>query len=148
MSKECQPSSMRLLPNGQAGPVKETRTFRPLTQRKWLPIRSRKVCGHVAHFQPAHANPRNVQDDRFITSNCHHVWLLLDFQPVTQFGIATINTISHNPRDLDLSLQEALQHEDGQLRFGAEGDRLGNPSLLAAYRIVRPVVRKTTVPGR
>jgi hypothetical protein len=69
----------------------------------------------------------DFQYNWFVAGNRQNDRLDLSFQPVAQFGIATINTISYHPLNGELSELEPFQHEDGQLRFGAEGDRFGNP---------------------
>src|SRR6266487_2993656 len=129
-----------LLPNGQGCPVKETRPFGPFAHGQGLPVARGKPCGDVAHFQSAHAHGRQIQHDWFITGDSHHVGLRVRFQPDAQVRIATIDAISHDPLDPYLSLRETLQHEDGQLRLGAEGNRGGDANSLSARPILGPVM--------
>ena len=123
-------------------PVKEPGSFGALTHRQAVPA---GVCEqqsrHVADFHPSHAT-RSVKHDGFVTGHSSHVGILVAFQPSAQLQMAAIDRVSHDPVHKHTSLMEAIEHDDGQVGFGAEGDRLGNACLTAPLTIVGPVLRQ------
>lgn len=126
------------MPGGQVSPIKETRTFGSLAHGKARPRRGSQQSGYLAHFQSAYSDSGKVQDNRFGGGNGQHVLLLLGLQPTAQLRVAPIDGVSGDPLWADTGLFEALQHQDGQLGFGAKRACRRDMGAGAPSRVIGP----------
>ena len=74
--------------------------------------------------------------------DCQHVGVLIRLEPGTQSLIAPIHGISHDPRDGNMSMVDALDHLSGQLTLCLETNGIRNIRLLRALTILYPFQRK------
>jgi len=64
------------------------------------------------------------------------------FQPETQVQIATVNRVSHDPGNGNLSVPYAFDHAPGQFRLGLEANRFWDACGSTALTILTPVQGK------
>ena len=101
----------------------------------------KQECFHVADFYQL-APIRSLDTNGFVAGDCQHVGVLIRLEPGTQSLIATIHGISHNPRDGNMSMVDALDHLSGQLTLCLETNGIRNTRLLRALTILYPFQRK------
>src|SRR6266536_2056054 len=136
------PIILPVVQDGNGCPIKDARPFGALAHRKALPILgSKQECFHVADFYQL-TPIRSLDTNGFVAGDCQHVGVLIRLEPGTQSLIAPIHGISHDPRDGNMSMVDALDHLSGQLTLCLETNSIRNIRLLTALTILYPFQRK------
>src|SRR5258708_7211780 len=112
-----------LMEHGDDCPIKEPGAFGTFAHGQALPVLLVKDECLDQRSLFASASGRCLESDRFIASHSHHVRIPMHFQPGTQIQIATIDCISHDPGNGDLSLPNAFDHALGQFWLCLEAYR-------------------------
>src|SRR5258708_35901634 len=108
-----QPMSSIILPlveHRNDGPVEEPGAFGTFAHGQSLPIPIVNDDRFDQRSLFASPSGRRLESDRFIASHSHHVRIPMRLQPGTQVQIATVDRISHDPANGDLSLENPLDH--------------------------------------
>src|SRR5258708_1441685 len=90
-----------------------------------------------AHFD-IRASGVCLDANRLVTSHGEHMEVAMIGEPGTQVQVVPIDRVSHDPRDGDLRLVDALNHLSSQLALRLESNRFRNACLAAPLAIVDP----------
>src|SRR5205807_7562119 len=140
-----QPMSSIILPLVQHRndcPVEEPGAFGAFAHRKPLPIAIREHERFDQRGFFASASSSCLEPNRLIASNRQHVGVPMRFQPGTQVQIATIDRISHDPGNGDLSLPNAFDHLYSQFWLRLEANRFWDAYGSTSITILTPVQGK------
>src|SRR5712692_5308732 len=131
-----------LMEQGEACPVVQARAFAALAHREGLPEEGGpQQCWHGTRFQTATGAIGQREDDGFLAGNGQDVGEMATLETGSQVGIAPVDAIGDDPGDGYgwAGLQQAGEHEGGELGFGQEATSLRDAGLLAARAIGDPV---------
>jgi hypothetical protein len=84
------------------------------------------------------AEGRDSGDDHVVTRDGEDVGLLTGMQVLSQARMIAIDTVSHDPIDVQVCLPETLKHELSQLGFGPKRDVVRDTNRGTTGRIVGP----------
>src|SRR5260370_34065712 len=128
--------------------MEEPWAFGPITHRESLPILViKQESFDLANFDIL-ASGVCLDANRLITSHGEHMEVAMIGEPGTQVQVVSIDGISHDPRDGDLCLVDALNHLASQLALRLETNRFRNACLAAPLPIVDPFAFGDTVHSR
>src|SRR5260370_4851661 len=142
MSNQCFPSCSHRCRMGTHAQSKSLGPLVPSPVVVSLPILGMEQERlYRAHFD-IRASGVCMDANRLVTSHGEHMEVAMIGEPGTQVQVVPIDGISHDPRDGDLCLVDALNHLSSQLAFRLETNRFRNACLAAPLAIVNPFLGK------